>query len=170
MLYTEAQKQEHIEEILGLLYQIALRDSRIPIVLPGKEYTEEAALAVRAYQQAYGLPVTGEIDDATWNSIVETYHRLMDEAEPLVLFPSGAFLLQENDSGDLVQLVQVLLNLVASHYSNLLPVAVTGVFDADTAAAIRNLQALSSLPQTGSLDRPTWNRLAALVTSIPLGI
>ena len=31
MLYTEAQKQEHIEEILGLLYQIALRDSRIPI-------------------------------------------------------------------------------------------------------------------------------------------
>ena len=61
MLYTESQKQEHIEEILGLLYQIALRDSRIPIVLPAKEFTEEAALAVRAYQEAYGLPVTGEM-------------------------------------------------------------------------------------------------------------
>lgn len=170
MLYTDAQKQEHIEEILGYLYQIALRDSRIPIVLPGKAYTDEAALAVRAYQQAYGLPVTGEIDDATWNSIVETYHRLLDEAAPLVIFPSGAFLLQENDSGDLVQLVQALLNLVAAHYSNLQPVTVTGEFDAETAAAIRNLQAVSALPETGSLDRPTWNRLAALVTSIPLGI
>ena len=38
MLYTEAQKQEHVEEILGLLYQIALRDSRIPVVLPQKEF------------------------------------------------------------------------------------------------------------------------------------
>lgn len=170
MLYTEAQRQEHIEEVLGYLYQIALRDSRIPIVLPGKEYTEEAALAVRAYQQAYNLPVTGEIDDATWNSIVETYHRLLDEAAPLVIFPSGAFLLQENDSGDLVQLVQVLLNLAASHYSNLPAVAVTGEFNGETADAIRKLQAISALPETGSLDRPTWNRLAALVTSLPLGI
>ena len=170
MLYTDAQKQEHIEEILGYLYQIALRDSRIPIVLPGKEYTDEAALAVRAFQQAYGLPVTGEIDDETWNAVVENYHRLMDAAAPLVLFPSGAFLLQERDSGDLVQLVQALLNLAASHYQNLMPVTVTGQFDAETAEAVRNLQRISALPETGALDRATWNRLAALITSLPLGI
>ena len=45
MLYTEAQMQEHVEEILGLLYQIALRDSRIPAVLPQREFSEEAGLA-----------------------------------------------------------------------------------------------------------------------------
>ncbi len=170
MLYTEAQKQEHIEEILGLLYQIALRDSRIPIVLPGSDYTEEAALAVRAYQQAYGLPVTGEIDGDTWDSIVETYHRLMDEAEPLTLFPAGGFLLQERDSGELVQLVQVLLNLAAAHYRNLMPVAVTGDYDAQTAEAVRKLQAVSALPETGILDRNTWNRLAALINTLQVGI
>ena len=86
MLYTDAQKQEHIEEILGLLYQIALRDSRIPIVLPQKEFTEEAALAVRAFQEAYGLPVTGEIDGDTWDSIVQTSRELTETAAPLVLF------------------------------------------------------------------------------------
>lgn len=170
MLYTDAQKQEHIEEILGYLYQIALRDSRIPIVLPTKEYTDEAGLAVRAYQQAYGLPVTGEIDGNTWDSIVETYHRLMDEAAPLVIFPSGAFLLQTGDRGDLVQLVQVLYNLTAKHFSNLSPVEVTGIFDDDTAAAIRQVQALSGLPETGAIDRLTWNRLAALVNSLPMSI
>ena len=170
MLYTDAQKQEHIEEILGLLYQIALRDSRIPIVLPGKDYTDEAALAVRAYQQAYGLPVTGEIDDDTWNSIVKTYHDLMDAAAPLTLFPAGTFLLQERDSGELVQLVQVLLNLAAAHYGNLMPVSVTGIYDAETAAAVRHLQAVSALPETGILDRNTWNRLAALINTLPVGI
>ena len=170
MLYTDAQKQEHIEEITELLYQIALRDSRIPIVLPAKDYTEETALAVRAYQQAYGLPVTGEIDGNTWDSIVETYHRLMDEAAPLIVFPAGTFILQEHDSGEMVQLVQVLLNLAAAHYSNLLPVTDSGEYDAETAAAVRRLQQISALPETGILDRKTWNRLAALINTLPLGI
>lgn len=170
MLYTEVQKQEHIEEILNLLYQISLRDSRIPIVLPGKEYSDEAALTVRAYQQEYGLPVTGEIDDHTWNSISETYHNLIDAAEPLIVFPAGAFLLQERDSGELVQLVQVLLNLAAAHYGNLEPVTVNGIYDADSAAAVRKLQAVSSLPETGMLDRKTWNQLATLINSLSIGI
>ena len=168
MLYTESQREEHIEEILTLLYQIALRDSRIPIVLPSKVFNDDAALAVRAYQEAYDLPVTGEIDGATWDSIVDTYHRLMDTAEPIALFPSGEFLLKEGDGGELVTLVQVLYNLAARRYQNLLPVEVTGQYDSATADAVRRLQQLSSLPETGSMDRSTWNRLAALVNRMPL--
>lgn len=170
MLYTEAQKQEHIEEILGLLYQIALRDSRIPIVLPSKVFNEDAALAVRAYQDAYGLPVTGEIDDVTWNSIVETYHRLMDEAVPLVLFPAGQFALQPGSGGDLVKLVQVLLNFAANRFDNLRSVEVNGQYDEPTTEAVRQFQEIASLPQTGVMDRETWNRLAALINRVPLEI
>ena len=69
MLYTEAQMQEHVEEILGLLYQIALRDSRIPAVLPQREFSEEAGLAVRAYQEAYGLPMTAGSDAHNFGDI-----------------------------------------------------------------------------------------------------
>ncbi len=170
MLYTEAQKQEHIEEILGLLYQISLRDGRIPVILPSKVFNEDAALAVRAYQDAYGLPVTGEIDDATWNSIVETYHRMMDAATPLILFPAGEFVLQPGSGGELVRLVQTLLNLAASRYDNLQTVEVNGQYDDATADAVRKLQAIASLPQTGEMNRETWNRLAALVNRVPLEI
>ena len=90
--------------------------------------------------------------------------------EPLTIFPAGMFILQERDSGELVQLVQVLLNLAAQHYANLLPVTVSGVYDAETAAAVRKLQALSALPETGILDRNTWNRLAALINTLQIGI
>ncbi|MBR5405296.1 MAG: peptidoglycan-binding protein [Oscillospiraceae bacterium] len=168
MLYTEAQKQEHIEEILTYLYEIALRDPRIPIVLPAKEFTEEAALAVRAYQQAYGLPVTGEIDDATWDSIVESYRARMDGSVPLTVFPPGNFRLQEGDAGDLVYLVQVLLRLIGNYYGNLDPPPLSGSYDADTAEAVRRLQEIAALPQTGALDRRTWDRIAALVNRLPL--
>ncbi|MBQ8920537.1 MAG: peptidoglycan-binding protein [Oscillospiraceae bacterium] len=170
MLYTDAQKQEHTEEILTYLYQIALRDSRIPIVLPGKEFTEEAGLAVRAYQEAYGLPVTGEIDDDTWNSIVATYREMTENAVPLIVFPSGSFLLREGDSGELVLLLQVLLRIAGNHFSNLSPVPASGIYDAETAAAVSQLQEIASLPQTGTADRKTWNALASLMNSIPLGI
>ena len=170
MLYTDAQKQEHIEEILGYLYQIALRDSRIPIVLPSKEFSEEAGIAVRAYQEAYGLPVTGEIDDATWDSITGTYRDMLEERVPLLVFPSPDFQLQTGDSGELVQLLQLLLRLTGNHFSNLKPVTVTGEYDTDTEHAVRQLQAIASLPVTGITDRKTWNALAMLMNRIPLGI
>jgi peptidoglycan hydrolase-like protein with peptidoglycan-binding domain len=170
MLYTDAQKQEHIEEILGLLYQIALRDSRIPAVLPQKEFSEEAALAVRAYQEAYGLPVTGEIDDSTWDSIVATYREMIESAVPLIVFPSAGFQLRRGDSGELVQLAQLLLRLAGNRFSNLEPVTVNGSYDEETEAAVIQLQQISALPQTGIMDRKTWNALAALINSIPLSI
>ncbi|MBR3417660.1 MAG: peptidoglycan-binding protein [Oscillospiraceae bacterium] len=166
MLYTEAQMQEHTEEILGLLYQIALRDSRIPAVLPQKEFSEEAALAVRAYQEAYGLPVTGEIDGKTWESIVDTFHKLTDAAVPLRVFPGSSVRLQRGDSGSQVQLLQSLLDLAAQRFANLPPVKPTGEYDAATEAAVRRLQEAAGLPETGILDRRTWNRLAALFNSL----
>lgn len=169
MIYTDEQRGEHTEEILGYLYQLALKDSRIPIVLPGKEFTDEAALAVRAFQQAYGLPVTGEIDRTTWDTIVRTYRRLTGTPAPLTLFPMPGFVLQTGDRGELVHLVQVLLNLVSRRYENLPVIPVTGAFDAETADAVRRLQELAGLPATGILDRAVWDRLAALVSQLPLG-
>ena len=170
MLYTDAQKQEHIEEILTLLYQIALRDSRIPIVLPAKTFSEDAALAVRAFQETYGLPVTGEIDSDTWNAIVNVYHEITDAAQPLLIFPPGGFLLQSGDSGELTELVQVLLDIAARHYSNLPRISADGIYQTETADAVRALQKEASLPETGILDRETWNALAALINSIRMGI
>lgn len=170
MVYTEKQQQEHIEEILGLLYRIALHDSRIPIVLPAKEFTEEDALAVRAYQEAYGLPVTGEIDGDTWDSIVNTYHSLTDYAVSLEVFPAGEFLLREGDGNDLVRLVQLLLNFAAARYGNLPAVTVSGTYDAETAAAVAALQQIAALPVTGEMDRHTWDRLASLVNRLPLDV
>lgn len=170
MLYTEAQKAEHTEEILGLLYQIALRDSRIPIVLPSDTFTEEAALAVRAFQQEYGLPVTGEIDGDTWDKIVTVYHDLTDRAVPLILFPSGGFLLQRGDSGELVQLVQILMNDAGRFFANLPVLEVTGEYDTQTEDAVKQLQQIAGLPESGILDRKTWDALATLVNQLPLEI
>lgn len=170
MLYTDAQKKEHIQEILQLLYDISLRDSRIPTVLPSDRFTPEAGIAVRAFQEAYGLPITGEIDGDTWNTIVDTYHAVSDQPSPLMIFPNSGFILQQGDRGELVYLVQMLLEALAKRYENLPQVQPNSEFDAQTADAVRAFQAVSGLPQTGILDRDTWNHLAALVNQMRLRI
>ncbi len=168
MAYTEADRQEHLQEILGYLYHIAIRDLRIPIVTPGGSFTPETALAVRAYQQAYALPVTGEIDEATWNSITETYRLLTDAAVPLTIFPHSGFLMQRGDTGELVYLVQVLLNTMAKRYGNLPMVPVSGSYDTATSDAVMGLQKLAALPENGVMDRVTWDHLAAFINQLRL--
>lgn len=170
MLYNEEQKREHILEILGLLYEIAMRDSRIPAVVPSEEYTPESALAVRAFQETYGLPVTGEIDENTWNNIVDTYHKLTDLPLPLVIFPSGGFILQNGDSGELVYLIQILLETLARRYENLPQVTPTADFDPQTDLAVREFQRIAQLPQTGVVDRETWDKLASMMNQLQVRI
>ncbi|MBR6760457.1 MAG: peptidoglycan-binding protein [Oscillospiraceae bacterium] len=170
MPYTEDDRKAHIREVLEYLYRIALSDSRIPIITPSSVYTPETALAVRAYQQAYRLPVTGEIDETTWNSIVATYRSITDQALPLAIFPPGGFVLQRGDEGEFVYLVQVLLNTIARRYHNLPLIPVSGSYDSLTADAVAALQNIADLPATGVVDRHTWNRIASFFNQLRLSI
>ena len=170
MVYTDAQKKSHIQEITELLYRIAQRDSRIPAVVPSDEFTPEVSLAVRAFQEANGLPVTGEINTETWEKIVSAFHSLTDAPVPLIVFPTGNFVLQQGDSGDLVGFVQMLLRLLSRRYRNLPELSPTDSYDAQTADAVRKFQQIAGLPETGILDRTTWNQLAAFVNQLRMSI
>ena len=71
--------------------------------------------------------------------------------------------LQEGDSGTLVYIVQAMLNDIGSRYDNLAPVAINGSFNAATTNAIRGVQQAADLPQTGAVDRDTWNWMVTAV-------
>ena len=64
---------------------------------------------------------------------------------------------------DLVSEVQRLLREVSRQYRNIPSPAVTGVYDGPTEAAVRRFQQGGNLPETGMLDRLSWNLLVALL-------
>lgn len=43
---------------------------------PDGIYNENTAADVRSFQKRHGLPVTGEVDKATWNALADAYNRL----------------------------------------------------------------------------------------------
>ncbi|MCI5816418.1 peptidoglycan-binding protein [Ruminococcus sp.] len=161
MPYTEAQKRSHIHEIQSYLYTLATQDARIPTVIPDGIYGPETVRAVQAFQKIYSLPVTGEVDRPTWDAIVAAYRKQTAQPEALSIFPSAGYVLREGDSGTLVYIVQAMLNDIGSRYDNLAPVKVTGSFSAATTNAIRGVQQVAGLPQTGAVNRETWNWMVA---------
>ena len=76
MAYTPAQEKAHIFELQEMLRGISMQNPAIPAVIPDGVYTEATAQAVRAFQQFYGLQVTGEVNGATWEKIAAVYQEI----------------------------------------------------------------------------------------------
>lgn len=163
MAFSDFQRSEHISEIQRYLHDISYFDAGIPRIIPDSIYGEETAQAVRSFQQRYGLLVNGEVNPATWERIVEVYLRLAGTpALPLEVFPREVGrILDTGDEGFAVLVLQAILLSLTQRFPNLPKVAITGIYNAETAEAVTAFQELSGIPPTGFVDRPTWNVLAA---------
>ncbi len=164
MSYTEADKKAHVMELQKYLYGIAIYNKNIPVVIPDGFYGDETYAAVSALQTEYSLPVTGEVDKDTWDTIVLIYrHFIINVPEPIDVFPNKAdYVLQEGDSNYLVYILQVMITAIKNFYVNIPAVSINGIYSSDTTAAVSFIQNISDIPVTGNADKYTWNNIVLL--------
>ena len=154
------------------LRQLSRFDPAIPVVDEDGIFGEETRAALSAFQQRYGLPVTGAADPETWARLFNEYLASVEaytRPEPVYLFPRfpGDYSVGLGDEGLLVQVIQYLLREITTLYGRdaaLLPL--NGVFDGVTEQAVKDFQAVNRLPPDGRVDRITWNHLARSVTRL----
>ena len=101
-------------------------------------YGAQTAAALRAYQQAYRLPVTGRLDDTTLRSILP--ERFEASRAPLDL-----------SNREVLQQAQRQMKALGFD-----PGTMDGTFGPQTEAAVRAYQQAYRLPQTGRLDEVTF--------------
>ena len=160
MPYTDEQKRAHILELQQYLYAISSLRQGIPQVLPSGTYDKETAEAVTAFQKEFGLPETGEADPDTWDMIVRVYLDYLDSAPAAYhVFPSRDFVAHSGDSGQIVYIIQAMLDDLCRSYDNMYKVSICGQFDDSTAEAVKNFQKEAGLPESGCVDCHTWNML-----------
>ncbi|MBE6863294.1 MAG: peptidoglycan-binding protein [Ruminococcus sp.] len=160
MAYTNAQRRQHIMELQKYLYAISLNNSKIPQIIPDGVYGKETSIAVRAFQREYGLPESGNTDPATWNKIVRVYRSYLDAAPAAYnVFPSAKYIVKDGDKGQLVYIIQTMLNDIGDHYENAPCVEICGDYNNATTDAIKQFQKRVGLPQSGKVDSGTWNML-----------
>ena len=154
-----------IRNLQRALRRLARVNENLPNVLVDGQFGNQTTAAVSAFQNQFGLPETGEADRATYDRVMEEYIKLLEthtEAKTLDAFPSPFFTVGEEDNNEIVYVIQAIVAGLANRFQNIKLAGVTGVYDSETADAVREIQRISGLPETGIVDKATWDAMAAL--------
>lgn len=158
-MYTDEQRRDHIRELQEYLRALSTTDERYPLLGVDGIFGPETTQAVKVFQQTTNSPITGTVQRADWERIVREYGNLLLEIVParaIAPFPYPTFVLRSADRDPLVYILQVMLGAIGKE------LAVTGIYDTATEAAVREQQLAADLLPTGEVDRITWDYLAAL--------
>ena len=84
-LGDEGAKVSYIQYFLGVISQF---DPRVPYIPVTGIFNEATQNAVREFQGAYNLPITGIVDKATWDVIYDTYQTIASVVLTNITYPS----------------------------------------------------------------------------------
>lgn len=129
--------------------------------------------AVRRFQEIFSLVPDGVVGSATWYKLVYLYVGILDLAELISegqTFTDFSFVLPETlsvgDTSPRVRLLQYMLAVVATFYSNVPMVDQDSIYGPATSAAVQAVQQMAGLPQTDTVDRATWEALYRMYAGI----
>ena len=158
-----AEPTKEIYELQYMLRKIAQITGEIPLVNTDGIYGADTRETVRYFQMQSGLPPTGEADRATWDKIFEKYKESVysvSQGEPIYPFSSPTYTSQIGEKSDLITLIQLILSTLSIIYDDFEEIEITGENDEKTVAALKRFQGYHGLPETGMLDKRTWDAAA----------
>lgn len=153
--------------VYTLQYYLAYISLFVPTVLSPTvdgSFGEGTRDAVISYQGSYGLNETGIVDEATWESIENTYYSILRqipyEYEEGLILPYPGRVLRLGVYGDDVRALQEYLNYIGQSYPEIPRVTVDGDFGIGTQEAVRVF--IRTFGLTGNEERVTaqvWNSI-----------
>lgn len=152
-----------VYELQSKLRKIAQINGDMSIIIADGIFGPDTEKAVREFQVIYGLPPTGTVDYETWNKVMEEYGDALYKISPGIAifpFPRGNYVTHLGEKSDIVYIIQIILSAVAVVYDDFENIKPSGTYDIETADAVRRFQGLNQLPQTGMVDKLTWDSLA----------
>ncbi|MBQ7338392.1 MAG: peptidoglycan-binding protein [Clostridia bacterium] len=164
MMTSENTRGVAVENLQRYLRQLSLYDRTIPPVAIDGIYDVETRDAILAFQKMSGLDQTGVVDYTTWTQLFDAYMASVlryDKPQafsPFPRFPIG-YSVGSGNRQFLVEIIQYILNELSVWMDGIPRNAQGGIYDEDTENGIILFQRASLLPETGRVDRTTWNAL-----------
>lgn len=164
---SESFIEQPVRSLQTMLRVLAEDDNRLPTVVPDGIYGPSTMNAVSAFQRQNGIPVTGIVDQGTWELIVVRYEPALvrvGKAEPIEIILDPGQVFRCGDSSPYVYLLQSMLTQLSKDHPTINPPGHSGIMDEDTVQSLAAFQRLAGLPVTGDFDKITWKHLSRQFT------
>ena len=117
------------------------------------------------FQRELAPPVTGVVDQRTWDAIRDAWIALERETAPprtLRIFPGEGYQIQPGMSGGAMVLPQTMFQMLRQQLEGIAEGAADGLHGEASVQNTLWLQNLAQLEGTGVMDRQTWDMLSRL--------
>ena len=157
----------NIQYLLAYLSQFY---NTVPLIDIDGIFGQNTAAAVRAFQQTFDIPITGDVDLETWDALYKTYIGFLETipfkyVEGNVL-PYPGVQLRLGAESDSVRVLQEYIGFISQFINEIPFVSPTGYYGTQTRDAVYALQALLGLPQTGVVGANAWNEISSLYSDL----
>lgn len=154
--------EQPVRSLQSMLRVIAEYDDSYKSVVPDGIYGPDTMNAVSVIQRRNMLPVTGVVDQQTWEQIVSLYETaiiITGKAEPIEILIDPGQVFRAGSSGPYIYLLQSMLVQLSKDHPMINAPDHTGFMDDETISSIASFQKLAGLPITGELDKITWKNV-----------
>lgn len=157
--------EQSVRWLQYMLNELAVNHANLPRLTVDGIFGENTLEAVMTFQRDFFPPVTGVVNNAVWDAITAAYQKdqLINGAlTPLRVLPGSRSSTLAGQISEQVRLAQAMLTSLSRVVSNFDGQGTDGSNTGGTLADLRIVQKLAGLPETGTLDRATWEFLSRL--------
>lgn len=156
--------QGPVTSLQSMLRAIAFVEQQFPVIPATGVFDEVTLETVLRFQKQNHLPVTGVVNEETWDSIASAFINAYRQLPPSAVPPYSPDnrSIHPGQSFPALYPIQGMLNGLSSVLEGITEVASTGNLDPTTEQNLRHVQRSAGLPENGILDRATWEALVRL--------
>ena len=154
-----------VRSLQTMLRTIASYNPNVLNVIPDGIYGTDTLASAASFQREYGLPVTGTVDNDTWDAILDVYRRADIETGPAagvfpILQPLQVIYIGEINGH--LYMMHGMMAAIADAYPTMPRPPYGNVHDEASVESVKWLQERGGLPVDGNIDRHTWRMLTKL--------
>ena len=156
--------QGPVTSLQSMLRAIAFAGQQFPMIPATGRFDEATLETVLRFQKQNHLPVTGVVDEETWDSISASFLKVYQQLPPAAVPPYALDnrTIYPGQSYPALYPIQGMLNGLSSVLEGFADVPITGSLERSTEENLRHVQRCAGLPENGALDRATWEALVRL--------
>lgn len=158
-----------VRSLQTMLRVISTADGDSPTVIPDGKFGQQTETAVRAFQTGAGLPVTGVVDQTTWDAVTNAFRiALIDQqqAAPLLIVLQPGQRILPGERNNHLYFMQSMLQVIAGAFSNMPVSNITGIHDVPSQQAVTFLKQHANQPADAVIDKAFYALLVGIYRSI----